>query len=80
MSRVVRLHETGGPEVLRVERREGPAPGPGEVLLRVHAIGLNRAEAMYRGRDKERLKLQIESGDVSAARDRIIVQAQREGR
>lgn len=47
-SRVVRLHETGGPEVLRVERREVPVPGPGEVLLRVHAIGLNRAEAMYR--------------------------------
>ena len=41
---------------------------------------IDRAEAMYRGRDKERLKLQIESGDVSAARDRIIVQAQREGR
>ena len=41
---------------------------------------IDRAEAMYRGRDKERLKLQIESGDVSTARDRIIVQAQREGR
>ena len=41
---------------------------------------IDRAEAMYRGRDKERLKLQIESGDVSVARDRIIVQAQREGR
>ena len=48
MSRVVRLHETGGPEVLRVESREVPVPGLGEVLLRVHAIGLNRAEAMYR--------------------------------
>ena len=48
MSRVVRLHETGGPEVLRVERREVPVPGPGEILLRVRAIGLNRAEAMYR--------------------------------
>ena len=47
-SRVVRLHETGGPEVLRVERRETPVPGPGEVLIRVRAIGLNRAEAMYR--------------------------------
>ncbi|QGN54987.1 cation:proton antiporter [Novosphingobium sp. Gsoil 351] len=41
---------------------------------------IDRAETMYRARDKERLKLQIESGDVSAARDRIIVQPQREGR
>jgi Kef-type K+ transport system membrane component KefB/voltage-gated potassium channel Kch len=41
---------------------------------------IDRAEATYRGRDKERLKLQIESGDVSTARDRIIVQAQRDGR
>jgi CPA2 family monovalent cation:H+ antiporter-2/glutathione-regulated potassium-efflux system protein KefB len=38
---------------------------------------IDRAETMYRNRDKERLKLQIETGDVSAARDRIIVQAER---
>ena len=48
MSRVVRFHETGGPEVLRVEQRDVPQPAAGEVLLRVHAIGLNRAEAMFR--------------------------------
>jgi Kef-type K+ transport system membrane component KefB/voltage-gated potassium channel Kch len=35
---------------------------------------IDRAETMYRNRDKERLKLQIETGDVSAARDRIITQ------
>jgi monovalent cation:proton antiporter-2 (CPA2) family protein len=41
---------------------------------------IDRAEAMYRNRDKERLKVQIESGDFTAARDRIIVQAERAGR
>ena len=34
--------------------------------------GINRAEEFYRGRDRERLTLQIEAGDVRAARDRII--------
>jgi monovalent cation:proton antiporter-2 (CPA2) family protein len=33
---------------------------------------INRAEDMYRARDRERLTLQIESGDLTAARDRII--------
>ena len=33
---------------------------------------INRAEDMYRARDRERLKLQIESGDLRTARDRII--------
>ncbi|MBO8191280.1 zinc-dependent alcohol dehydrogenase family protein [Streptomyces oryzae] len=42
------FHELGGPEVLKTEEVPLPAPGPGEVLLRVEAIGLNRAEAMFR--------------------------------
>ncbi|KAA0595407.1 NADPH:quinone reductase-like Zn-dependent oxidoreductase [Azospirillum lipoferum] len=46
--RVVRFHETGGPEVLRIERLDTPAPGPGEVTVRIAAIGLNRAEAAFR--------------------------------
>jgi len=33
---------------------------------------VDRAEAMYRARDKERLRVQIETGDMTAARDRII--------
>jgi len=39
--KAVRLHEWGGPEVLRYE--EAPVPGlqPGEVLVRVHAVGVN---------------------------------------
>ncbi len=48
MARVVRFHETGGPEVLRIEEREVPPPGKGEVQIRIHALGLNRAESMFR--------------------------------
>lgn len=47
-SRVVRFHETGAPEVLRIEAESPKEPGVGEVLLRVEAIGLNRAEAAFR--------------------------------
>ncbi|MGV2918647.1 NADP-dependent oxidoreductase [Streptomyces alfalfae] len=37
----IRLHEHGGPEVLRHEEVPIPEPGPGEVLVRVHAVGIN---------------------------------------
>ncbi|MFG2792173.1 zinc-dependent alcohol dehydrogenase family protein [Streptomyces sp. NPDC048419] len=40
--------EVGGPEVLRIEKAELGEPGPGEVLVRVDALGLNRAEALFR--------------------------------
>jgi NADPH:quinone reductase-like Zn-dependent oxidoreductase len=49
MARVVRFHEVGGPEVLRIEEIEVAPPGNGEVQIRVHALGLNRAEALFRG-------------------------------
>ncbi|MEW2162604.1 NADP-dependent oxidoreductase [Streptomyces sp. NPDC007084] len=39
--KAIRLHEHGGPEVLRLEEVPVPVPGPGEVLVRVHAVGLN---------------------------------------
>jgi NADPH:quinone reductase-like Zn-dependent oxidoreductase len=47
-SRVVRFHQPGAPEVLQFETLDTPAPGPGEVRIRVQAIGLNRAEAAFR--------------------------------
>jgi NADPH:quinone reductase-like Zn-dependent oxidoreductase len=47
MARVVRFHEIGGPEVLRIENVEIPPPGKGEVQIRIHALGLNRAEVMF---------------------------------
>ncbi|WP_214325048.1 zinc-dependent alcohol dehydrogenase family protein [Nonomuraea sediminis] len=48
MTTTVRFHETGGPEVLRLEEVDPGEPGPGEVLIRVDAIGINRAEALFR--------------------------------
>ncbi len=48
MSKVVRVYQHGGPEELRIEDVEVGEPGPGEVRLRVEAIGLNRSEAMFR--------------------------------
>jgi NADPH2:quinone reductase len=41
MSKAIRIHETGGPEVLRWEEIEVGEPGPGQVRLRQTACGLN---------------------------------------
>ncbi len=48
MARVVRFHEVGGPEVLKVELLDVPPPKKGEVQISIKAIGLNRAESMFR--------------------------------
>lgn len=47
MSRTIRFTRAGGPEVLEFVT-EVPLPGPNEVRIRVKAIGINRAEAMWR--------------------------------
>ena len=43
-AQAIRIHEYGGPEVLRFEEIELGEPGPGEVLIRHTAIGLNYAD------------------------------------
>ena len=48
MSRVVRFHRLGGPEVLQIEEIPDRALKEGELRVRIEAIGLNRAEQMYR--------------------------------
>jgi len=48
MARIVRFHQTGGPEVLRIEEVAPSPPGEGEVRIAVKAIGLNRAESLFR--------------------------------
>ncbi len=48
VARVIRIHENGGPSVLRLESDEVGAPGPGEVRLLQHAVGINAVDAMVR--------------------------------
>ena len=48
-TRAIRIHELGGPEVLRWEEIPVPDPGPGEVLVRQEAIGVNYGD-IYRRR------------------------------
>lgn len=48
MSRIVRFHQPGGPEVLQIEEHDVGSPGKAEVRLRIEAIGLNRSEVLFR--------------------------------
>ncbi len=46
--RAVRIHEDGGPEVLRYEEAPDPVAGPGEVLVRLRAASLNHLDLWVR--------------------------------
>ncbi len=46
--RAIRIHETGAPDVMRLEDVEIPPPGPGEARVRNHAIGVNYLDVYYR--------------------------------
>jgi len=48
MPKIIRFHETGGADVLQIEDLPLEEPSEGEVRLKVEAIGLNRAEVMFR--------------------------------
>src|SRR5260370_15132046 len=48
MSRMIKFAKAGGPEVLELVEVQVPAPAPNEVRIKVKAIGINRAEAMWR--------------------------------
>jgi NADPH:quinone reductase-like Zn-dependent oxidoreductase len=48
MSRSIKFAKAGGPEVLEFVNQEVPAPNPAEVRIKVKAIGINRAESMWR--------------------------------
>lgn len=47
-SRAIRIHETGGPDVLRQDTLDLAPPGPGEALVRQTAIGLNFIDTYHR--------------------------------
>src|SRR3954453_8145165 len=44
----IRVHAFGGPEVLRLEEVPDPAPGPGQVVVRMKAVGVNPVETYIR--------------------------------
>jgi NADPH2:quinone reductase len=48
MVKAIRIHETGGPEVMRWEDVELPPPGPGQALVRNTAVGLNYIDTYHR--------------------------------
>ncbi|HEY7485635.1 MAG TPA: NADP-dependent oxidoreductase [Streptosporangiaceae bacterium] len=66
MSQAVRFDEYGGIEVLRVDEVDRPVPGPGQVLVRVRAAGINPGEAAIReGLMHERWPATFPSGQGS---------------
>ncbi|MGH9446292.1 MAG: NADP-dependent oxidoreductase [Terriglobia bacterium] len=53
----IRIHEYGGPEVLKYEDAPLPTPAPGDVVIRVHATSVNPVDiAIRQGYFKERMK------------------------
>ena len=46
--KAIHVHEFGGPDVLRLEEVPTPQPGPGEMLVRMHAVGVNPVETYIR--------------------------------
>jgi NADPH2:quinone reductase len=46
--KAIRVHATGGPEVLRYEEVPKPSPGPGQALVRIEAVGVNFVEVYQR--------------------------------
>ena len=46
--KAIRVREFGGPEVLKVEEVPTPKPGPGQVLVRVKAAGVNPYDTYMR--------------------------------
>jgi NADPH2:quinone reductase len=53
--KAIRVYEFGGPEVLRLEEVSTPQPGPGDALVRMHAIGVNPVETYIRAGKYSRL-------------------------
>src|SRR2546428_5383145 len=73
--KAIRVHTPGGPEALRYEEIERPAPGPGQVLVKIEAAGVNFIDVYQRtGHYKVPLPVtlgQEAAGTVSAVGPRV---------
>ena len=47
--KAIRVHEFGGPEGLKLEEVPRPKPSAGQVLVRIHAAGVNPYENLHAG-------------------------------
>jgi len=63
--RAIRVHETGGAEALRLETIPDPVPGPGQVLVRLEAIGVNFIE-IYQRRGLYKVPMPFVPGEEGA--------------
>jgi NADPH:quinone reductase-like Zn-dependent oxidoreductase len=67
--KAIRMYEYGGPQVLRFEEVEAPSPGDGEVLVRIHAAGVNPIDYKIRaGFRKEKVALTFHGPPASTSR------------
>lgn len=58
--KAVRIHEFGGPEVLKIEEIERPVPTADEVLVKVYASGVNLADCKIRdGKENDRMQVKL---------------------
>src|SRR3954463_12604994 len=48
MTKAIRIHTNGGPEVMKWEDVPTPEPGPGEALIKHEAVGLNFIDVYFR--------------------------------
>ena len=68
--KAIRIHEDGGPEVLRYEDAPDPEPGPGEVLVELRAASLNHLDLWIRKGLPSVPKPRILGADGAGARRR----------
>ena len=54
--KAIRIHEFGGPEVMKLEEVERPVPQAGEILIKMYASGVNPADYVVRQGGNEILK------------------------
>jgi NADPH2:quinone reductase len=65
--KAIRVSEYGGPSVLKLEEVPTPQPGPDQVLVRIHAVGVNPVETYLRSNtDNRGPKLPYDDGSILA--------------